>query len=160
MSIDRLSPQGGLVGQRVEALAALSEAGAGAEAEATAGGLVLTTVNALLQRVPSSAYFKERSLVLVAGDMNGPAKLCDFLVGQGYLRTDTVRETGEFALRGGILDIFPPGRGHPVRLDFFGDELETIREFDAATQRSGAARDRLVLRPVAEFQLDDTSIDR
>jgi len=156
LPFDRLSPQGGLVGQRVETLAALSEAGS----QTTDGGLVLTTVNALLQRVPSSAYFGERSLVLVAGNMQGPAKLCDFLVGQGYLRTDTVRETGEFALRGGILDIFPPGRGHPVRLDFFGDELETIREFDAATQRSGAAQDKLVLRPVAEFQLDDSAIER
>ena len=152
---DRLSPQGGLVGQRVETLARLSEVGG----QAGDGGLVLTTVNALLQRVPTAGYFTERSLVLAPGDMDGPAGLCDFLVGQGYLRTDTVRETGEFALRGGILDIFPPGRGHPVRLDFFGDELETIRSFDAATQRGGESHDRLVLRPVAEFQLDEASIE-
>ena len=153
---DRLSPQGGLVGQRVETLARLAE---GAVRDG-AGGLVLTTVNALLQRVPTEGYFAERSLVMAPRDMTGPARLCDFLVGQGYLRTDTVRETGEFALRGGILDIYPPGRGSPVRLDFFGDELETIRDFDAATQRSGAAHDNLVLRPVSEFQLDDNSIER
>ena len=84
---DRLSPQGGLVGQRVETLARLAE---GAVRDG-AGGLVLTTVNALLQRVPTSGYFAERSLVMAPRDMTGPARLCDFLVGQGYLRTDTVR---------------------------------------------------------------------
>ena len=156
LPFDRLSPQGALVGQRVETLARLAEGGAGAGA----GAVLLTTVNAVLQRVPPQSYFSERSLVLAAGDSTGPARLCDFLVGQGYLRTDTVRETGEFALRGGILDIYPPGRGAPARLDFFGDELETIRDFDAATQRSGGPQDRLVLRPVAEFQLDEASIER
>ncbi|MED5351842.1 MAG: transcription-repair coupling factor, partial [Pseudomonadota bacterium] len=152
LPFDRLSPQGALVGQRVETLARL--------AEGSAGAVLLTTVNAVLQRVPPQCYFSERSLVLAAGDSTGPARLCDFLVGQGYLRTDTVRETGEFALRGGILDIYPPGRGAPVRLDFFGNELETIRDVEAATQRSGGQQDRLVLRPVAEFQLDEASIER
>ena len=122
--------------------------------------LLLTTVNAIPQRVPPAGYFNARSKVLVAGDSTGPARLCEFLTGQGYLRTDTVRETGEFALRGGILDIFPPGREMPVRLDFFGDELETIRGFDAATQRSGASMDQLVLRPVSEFQLDEAAVER
>ena len=154
---DRLSPQGALVGQRVETLAWLADGG-GAGVENP--GLLLTTVNAILQRVPPSGYFNARSKTLTAGDNTGPARLCDFLAGQGYLRTDTVRETGEFALRGGILDIFPPGRDMPVRLDFFGDELETLRAFDAATQRSGASMDRLVLRPVAEFQLDEAAIER
>ncbi|MGB1826218.1 MAG: transcription-repair coupling factor, partial [Candidatus Puniceispirillaceae bacterium] len=101
LPFDRLSPQGALVGQRVETLARLAEGGAGAGV----GAVLLTTVNAVLQRVPPQSYFSERSLVLAAGDSTGPARLCDFLVGQGYLRTDTVRETGEFALRGGILDI-------------------------------------------------------
>ncbi len=166
---DRLSPQGALVGQRVETLAWLAD-GDGSDADAGAPdagpgkrqgpALLLTTVNAILQRVPPAGYFNARSKVLVAGDSTGPARLCEFLTGQGYLRTDTVRETGEFALRGGILDIFPPGREMPVRLDFFGDELETIRGFDAATQRSGASMDQLVLRPVSEFQLDEAAVER
>ena len=101
LPFDRLSPQGALVGQRVETLARLAEGGAGTDA----GAVLLTTVNSVLQRVPPQSYFSERSLVLGAGDSTGPARLCDFLVGQGYLRTDTVRETGEFALRGGILDL-------------------------------------------------------
>ena len=154
---DRLSPQNALVGQRVETLARLAETGEGGGAT---GVLLVTTVNALLQRVPTPAYFAERSLTLAPGDAAGPARLAEFLSGQGYLRTDTVRETGEFALRGGILDVFPPGHDSPVRLDFFGDELETVRMFDAASQRGGTRLDRLVLRPVAEFQLDDAAVER
>ncbi|MEC8642727.1 MAG: DEAD/DEAH box helicase, partial [Pseudomonadota bacterium] len=153
---DRLSPQNALVGQRVETLARLAE---GDDPE-RGGALLVTTVNALLQRVPPPGYFADRSLILRARDSSGPARLAEFLSGQGYLRTDTVRETGEFALRGGILDIFPPGQDAPVRLDFFGDELETLRVFDAATQRGGARMERLVLRPVAEFQLDEAAVER
>tara|TARA_X000000950_G_scaffold29893_2_gene32350 strand:+ start:2756 stop:6148 length:3393 start_codon:yes stop_codon:yes gene_type:complete len=153
---DRLSPQNALVGQRVETLAHLAEGADTGEGAA----LLVTTVNALLQRVPAAGYFADRSLTLTLGDATGPARLAEFLSGQGYLRTDTVRETGEFALRGGILDIFPPGQQAPVRLDFFGDELETLRSFDAATQRGGETMQQLVLRPVAEFQLDDAAVER
>ena len=154
---DRLSPQGALVGQRVETLAWLADGGG---TGGNAPALLLTTVNAILQRVPQAGYFSSRSKVLAPGDSTGPARLCEFLAGQGYLRTDTVRETGEFALRGGILDVFPPGREMPVRLDFFGDELETIRGFDAATQRGSVSIDQLVLRPVSEFQLDEAAVER
>ena len=154
---DRLSPQGALVGQRVETLAWLADGGG---VGGNAPALLLTTVNAILQRVPQAGYFSSRSKVLAPGDSTGPARLCEFLAGQGYLRTDTVRETGEFALRGGILDVFPPGREMPVRLDFFGDELETIRGFDAATQRGSVSIDQLVLRPVSEFQLDEAAVER
>ena len=169
---DRLSPQGALVGQRVETLAWLSEAQAStdtnpaddasdhARAQQTPGSIVLTTANAILQRVPPASYFQDRSRILKAGDVTGPARLAEFLSMQGYLRTDTVRETGEFALRGGILDIYPAGHDMPVRLDFFGDELEALRSFDAATQRNAGALASINLRPVAEFQLDDASIER
>ena len=131
---DRLSPQNALVGQRVETLARLAE-GKGPD---DGGALLVTTVNAILQRGPTPGYFADRSLILTAGDTSGPARLAEFLSGQGYLRTETVRETGEFALRGGILDIFPPGHDAPVRLDFFGDELETLRAL--MRQRSVAVR--------------------
>ena len=121
LPFDRLSPQGALVGQRVETLAWLSEEVSPLQ---SGGSLLLTTVNALLQRVPPKAYFAERSVNLKVGDTTGPARLSEFLAGQGYLRTDTVRETGEFALRGGILDVFPPGQENPVRLDFLGMSLK------------------------------------
>ena len=157
LPFDRLSPQNALTGQRVAALARLAD---GQEKGAGGGQLLVTTVNAIMQRVPPIDYFSERSLALSPGDAVGPSRLAEFLSSQGYLRTDTVRETGEFALRGGIVDIFPPGNTVPVRLDFFGDELETIRSFDAATQRGAERRDGLVLRPVAEFQLDADTVER
>ncbi|MEK9719094.1 MAG: transcription-repair coupling factor, partial [Candidatus Puniceispirillum sp.] len=156
---DRLSPQGGLVGRRVDALAQLA-AGGGDD-----GVLVMTTVNAWLQRVPPRSYFADSSLVVRPGALRhagqgGPGALTAFLAQHAYLRTDTVRETGEFAVRGGIFDVFPPGLDAPVRLDFFGDEVETIRWFDAATQRTTGPCDQLVLRPVAEFAIEPETIAR
>ncbi|MGB1997888.1 MAG: transcription-repair coupling factor [Candidatus Puniceispirillaceae bacterium] len=161
LPFDRLSPQGGLVGRRIETLAQLvSDAG-------TRPRILLTTVNAILQRVPPKTYFTDSSLVITAGKATkeltkgqklGPAALADYLAGQAYLRTDTVRETGEFAVRGGILDVFPPGQTAPARLDFFGDDVETIRSFDPATQRSISKLESLILRPVAEFMINEATI--
>ena len=161
LPFDRLSPQGGLVGRRIETLAQLaSDAG-------TRPRILLTTINAILQRVPPKTYFTDSSLVITAGQATkdltngqtlGPAALADYLAGQAYLRTDTVRETGEFAVRGGILDVFPPGRTTPARLDFFGDDVETIRSFDPATQRSIGKLESLILRPVAEFMMNEATI--
>ena len=161
LPFDRLSPQGGLVGRRIETLAQLaSDAG-------TRPSILLTTINAILQRVPPKTYFTDSSLLIVAGQATkdltngqtlGPAALADYLAGQAYLRTDTVRETGEFAVRGGILDVFPPGQTAPARLDFFGDDVETIRSFDPATQRSIGKLESLILRPVAEFMMNEATI--
>ena len=161
LPFDRLSPQGGLVGRRIETLAQLaSDAG-------TRPRILLTTINAILQRVPPKTYFTDSSLVITAGQATkdltngqtlGPAALADYLAGQAYLRTDTVRETGEFAVRGGILDVFPPGQTTPARLDFFGDDVETIRSFDPATQRSIGKLENLILRPVAEFMMNEATI--
>ena len=161
LPFDRLSPQGGLVGRRIETLAQLaSDAG-------TRPRILLTTINAILQRVPPKTYFTDSSLLITAGQPTkdltngqtlGPAALADYLAGQAYLRTDTVRETGEFAVRGGILDVFPPGQTTPARLDFFGDDVETIRSFDPATQRSIGKLENLILRPVAEFMMNEATI--
>ena len=76
------------------------------------------------------------------------------------LRASTVREPGEYAVRGGILDLFPPGMDQPVRLDFFGDTLESIRSFDPETQRTTDQLRALDLVPVAEFQLTSETIRR
>ncbi|WP_348720910.1 transcription-repair coupling factor [uncultured Candidatus Puniceispirillum sp.] len=153
---DRLSPQGALVGQRIEALARL----ASSQAELTENTIVLTTVNAFLQRVPPQSYFAESSLHITVGQTIEPSVLATFLVNNAYLRTDTVRETGEFAVRGGIVDVFPPGHSNPIRLDFFGDEIETMRSFDASSQRSIDKVESLTLHPVAEFRLDSQTVER
>ena len=78
----------------------------------------------------------------------------------GYVRAQTVREAGEFALRGGIVDVFPPGRTEPVRVDLFGDEVDQVRVFDSATQRTVGKLKRVRLSPMNEFLLDPDSIAR
>jgi transcription-repair coupling factor (superfamily II helicase) len=78
----------------------------------------------------------------------------------GYTRASTVREAGEYAVRGGLIDLFPPGQPEPVRLDFFGDTLESIRTFDPETQRTTDQLHALDLVPVAEFQLTTETIRR
>ncbi|GHD47816.1 transcription-repair-coupling factor [Thalassobaculum fulvum] len=152
---DRVSPNGEILSRRVETLAELSamEAGDGPL-------VVLTTVNAVLQRVPPRRYFEGASLTLKVGQEMPLDDLLAVFTRSGYGRTDTVREPGEYAVRGGIVDVFPTGMDEPVRLDFFGDELEAARPFDAMTQRTSGKLDRVVFRPVGETLLDDQSIHR
>ena len=83
-----------------------------------------------------------------------------YLRRQGYRRVGTAREPGEYALRGGLLDVYPPSLDHAVRLDFFGDDLESIRRFDPMTQRTIRASDRVVLRPVSELVLTEERVTR
>ena len=150
---DRVSPHPAIVSERVATLTRLLET-------ATAPRIVLTTVNALVQRVPPRSTFAGQSLSVKTGESLDVAFLVEVLVANGYNRTDTVMEPGEFATRGGIVDIFPSGEGEPVRLDLFGDEVENIRRFDPATQRSSGRLDTLVLRPVSEISLGPDSVSR
>ncbi len=150
---DRVSPNAELVSERIFTLARLLEPGKRRR-------IVLTTVNALVQRVPPRHVFQGSSMVLASGGSVRPEELTRFLEANGYGRAGTVMEPGEYAVRGGIIDIFPSGSPDPVRLDLFGDTIESIRSFDPATQRSAAKLDRLVLRPVSEVFLDKASVAR
>ncbi len=150
---DRASPNPAIVSERVATLTRLLEASA-------APRIVLTTVNALVQRVPPRSTFAGQSLSVRSGESLDVAFLIEVLVANGYNRTDTVMEPGEFATRGGIVDVFPSGEDEPVRLDLFGDEVENIRRFDPATQRSAGRLDALVLRPVSEISFDPDSVSR
>jgi transcription-repair coupling factor (superfamily II helicase) len=98
--------------------------------------VLLTTVNAALQRVPARDLIATQSLSAVASTMLAMDGVTKWLELNGFTRSSTVREAGEYAVRGGIVDLFPPGLPDPVRLDFFGDTLESIRSFDAETQRT------------------------
>ncbi len=122
--------------------------------------IVLTTVNALVQRVPPRAAFEGATMSLRAGGIADQDAVIRFLEANGYNRTGTVLEPGEYASRGGILDLFPAGEPAPVRLDLFGDQIESIRRFDPASQRSTDALKALTLRPVSEVPLDRASISR
>lgn len=150
---DRVSPNAAIIAERAAALARLIE-------PAARPRIVLTTASAVIQRVPPRSSFRNTSLDVTEGSALDTELVTEFLIGRGYNRAETVREPGEFAVRGGIVDIYPAGEGEPVRLDMFGDEVENIRRFDPATQRSGERLDRLVLRAVGEFALDDASIAR
>jgi transcription-repair coupling factor (superfamily II helicase) len=180
---DRVSPNGEIVSQRIDTLTRLAAAAGrpsrqlregphptpppraragreGLEAHDQAPLIVLTTVNALLQRVPPRRLFDGRVLILRPSGRIGGDRLQSFFRNNGYVRTDTVREPGEFAVRGGIVDLYPAGAPQPLRLDFFGETIESIRSFDPLTQRSTGSETEAVLRPVSEVLLDDTAISR
>jgi transcription-repair coupling factor (superfamily II helicase) len=151
---DRVSPNGEITSRRIDTLTRLAS---GAE---TPPLIVLTTVNALVQRVPPRKLFDGRVLTLGPGGRIPLDRLQSFFRNNGYTRTDTVREPGEFAIRGGIVDLYPAGAAQPVRLDFFGDALESLRKFDPLSQRSTGSLDRLELKPVSEVLLDEPAIHR
>jgi transcription-repair coupling factor (superfamily II helicase) len=152
---DRVSPRAELVSRRIDTLTRLLEAGGAAR-----GRVVLTTVSALLQKVPPRQAFAGATLGLAPGQSLDPGAVVWFLSGHGYSRAETVREPGEFAQRGGIVDVFPAGEAEPLRLDFFGDELEGLRAFDAASQLTTAKRAKATLKPANEVLLDAGSISR
>jgi transcription-repair coupling factor (superfamily II helicase) len=152
---DRVSPNAAVVAQRMTALSRLARV-KGRDKPS----LVLTTVNAGLQRVPSRNFVATHALSVAPGNVIGMQGVIEWLELNGFVRASTVREPGDYAVRGGILDLFPPGLDMPVRFDFFGDALETIRAFDAQTQRSEEQLRRLDLVPVAEFQLITETIRR
>src|SRR6202166_4442156 len=120
--------------------------------------VLLTTVNAILQRVRVRDIVGKQSLSAAAGNVLPMMGITHWLELNGFNRASTVREPGDYAVRGGIIDLFAPGMGEPVRLDFFGDSLESIRSFDPETQRTSADLRALDLVPMAEFQLTSDSI--
>jgi transcription-repair coupling factor (superfamily II helicase) len=145
---DRVSPNASVVAQRMTALSRLTRV-KGRDKPS----ILLTTVNSALQRVPSREFVGTHALSVAPGNVLGMAGIVEWLELNGFTRASTVREPGDYAVRGGILDLFPPGMDMPVRFDFFGDALETIKSFDPQTQRSEMSMRALDLVPVAEFQL-------
>jgi len=150
---DRVSPHAAVLAQRVLTLSRLARV-EGRDKPA----ILLTTVNAATQRVPARNLVQRQALSAAPGNVIGMEKIAQWLELNGYTRASTVREPGDYAVRGGILDLFPPGLDLPVRLDFFGDALETIRSFDPQTQRTEMDMRRLDLVPVSEFQLTSDTI--
>ena len=122
--------------------------------------IVLTTVNAIVQRVPARETVAAQALSVAPGHVVPMDSIVSWLEHNGYSRSSTVREPGEYAVRGGILDLFPAGLDQPVRFDFFGDSLESIRTFDAETQRTLLDMRSLDLVPISEFQLVTETIRR
>ncbi len=157
---DRVSPNSEIVSRRIDTLVRLAQLRGTPLEETARPRVVLTTVNALLQRVPQAALLQSARFAVRAGGTLDIDELTSFLNGNGYVRSDTVMEPGEYALRGGLIDVFPAGRREPLRLDLFGDTLERIRSFDPMTQRSTGTVEALDLKPVSEVLLNKHSIER
>jgi transcription-repair coupling factor (superfamily II helicase) len=113
--------------------------------------LVVASAPALLPRVSSPARMFEAATTLRCGSETDPLRLADLLVDAGFTREDPVEEHGAFTVRGGIVDIFPAASGEPVRIEFVGDMVETIRRFDPATQRSTVVVDHVQIVPAREW---------
>ncbi len=151
---DRIGPNAEIVATRIAALARL------AAAARKGPTIVLTTVNAILQRVPPREFLRRSLKTIAPGQRIDMNRLMQRLNLAGYQRTGTVMEPGEFAVRGGILDLFPPGRQSPVRLDFFGDTLEHMKAFDPETQRTAKVVQKLTLMPMSEVAFGETAEKR
>ena len=150
---DRISPNHDVSAARMAVLATLAQG-------FDRPYLLLTTVNAATQRVPMRQLLKTASFTATVGAQINEAALRDFLVKMGFNQSPTVMEPGDYAIRGGLIDLFPPGESGPVRLDLFGDVLDAARRFDPETQRTIEKLDRVELAPVSEVILDDDSIQR
>ena len=156
MPYDRVSPNTAVVARRMTALSYL------AHHKPVKGRalVVLTTVNAAVQRLPRREIVARQSLSIASGNQMPMDKLIRWLEDNGFLRTSTVREAGEYAVRGGIIDLFAAGQGEPVRVDYFGDTVDSIRSFDVESQRTIAQKKRLDLVPMSELVLSPEAITR
>lgn len=150
---DRVSPSPAVASARCAALARLA-------GPITAPTLVVTTGSSLVQRVPPVATLRESSLVVRTGGHVVQDTLNRYLAMNGYVRVPAVSEKGEYSIRGGKVDIFPPTGQEPVRLDLFGDEVEAIKAFDPETQLSTRTLKQVALAPVSEILLNDETLSR
>jgi len=150
---DRVSPNAEISATRMATLAGLVH-------DMPKSCVVLTTLNAAMQRIPARSVIQGASFRATVGQRVNETDLRQFLVRMGFSQSPTVMEPGDYAIRGGIIDIFPPGPGGPVRLDFFGDVLDGARRFDPDTQRSSDVLQTVELAPVSEVILDDSAITR
>ncbi|MBX2823883.1 MAG: transcription-repair coupling factor [Gammaproteobacteria bacterium] len=147
---DRVSPHQDIVAQRIRALYSLDRH----------QGILLITASALMQRVAPRSFLDQHALMINSGDT---LVLDDFrtrLTEAGYRHVSQVEEHGEFTVRGSILDLYPMTSEHPYRLEFFDDEIESIRAFDAENQRSIEKRQSIELLPAHEFPLNPDGITR
>ena len=148
---DSFSPHQDIISRRLRVIAACPQ---------MKNGIVIVSAPALLQRLPPVDYVAARTLVLKAGQTLERQEFIDELSAAAYLRIPQVEEHGEFAVRGSLIDVFPMGSEQPVRIDFFDDEIETLRYFDTETQLSGENVDAIRILPAREIPLDPANIKR
>lgn len=150
---DRVSPNADISAARMATLTALVH-------EMPSQFVLLTTLNGATQRVPARNILRQSAFSASVNGRIDEDALRHFLVRMGFTKSPSVMEPGDYAVRGGIIDIFPPGQSGPVRLDLFGDVLEGARRFDPASQRTTEKLSVVELAPVSEVILDETAITR
>ncbi len=151
---DRVSPAPAVMAARMAVLTAL------AHGAIKGPFILLTTLNAAMQRVPARDALRDASFSARVGSRMDEGALRAYLARMGFAQAPTVTEPGDFAVRGGIIDIYPPGDSGPIRLDMFGDVLDGARRFDAETQRSIEKLEFVELAPMSEVILDEAAITR
>ncbi|HEX8408698.1 MAG TPA: transcription-repair coupling factor [Thermoanaerobaculia bacterium] len=139
-----VAPALGVVREEIRALGMLIDG---------AADMLVIPTRALFQRLPRAEDFRARIIRMAEGDDLDMRELLQQLVENGFVRTDLVGEAGEFAFRGGILDLFPPNTGQPVRVELFGDTIDSLRWFDVETQRSGDASGPVTIYPITQFPI-------
>lgn len=148
---DNFSPHQDIISQRILSLNQLNQ---------NPESVVIAPISTWLQRAAPASFLSQHSLQLKAGQQLSLRAFKERLAKAGYLHVEQVMEHGEFALRGSLLDLFPMGSDRPYRLDFFDDELESIRDFDPDTQRSQDTHQQLTLLPAHEFPSDSAGIEQ
>ncbi|MEO1203488.1 MAG: DEAD/DEAH box helicase, partial [Pseudomonadota bacterium] len=146
---DNFSPHQDIISERLKVLAALPD---------FSRGIVIASAPALLQRLPPTGYVAARTMSLAIGQTLPRAEFVDSLVAAGYYRVPQVTEHGEFAVRGSLIDIFPMGTQAPIRVDYFDDEIESLRTFSPDTQLSGDTLNSVALLPAREIPLDESDV--
>ena len=149
LPFDRVSPSRMLAARRAAALYEL------ATQTDDKPAIVIATVNAVTQFLPPRDIVRDAGFSAKAGQVLKREALEEYLALNGYSRASTVVEPGDFAIRGGLIDVFSPALENPIRLDFFGDELESIRIFDVETQRTKRQVDAVTLAPVSEVMFSE-----
>ena len=150
---DRTSPALRVMAERLATLNALQSKAKGPQ-------LLLATANAATQRLLTPFRIRQLTTRVEEGARLDRDQLVDQLRSLGYERVESVAEHGEYAVRGSLIDLFPAGETHALRLDFFGDEIESLRRFDPADQRSTDRAKAFTLMPASEALLDEESIKR
>ena len=151
---DRVSPNPDISAQRMTTLSKL------VSADDSAKKIIITTINAATQMIPERDSIKVLSYIAKTGDQIEVEKMTAFLTQNGYARSSTVMEHGDFAIRGGLIDIYPSGQENPIRIDLWGDTIEVMRLFDPISQRTADKIEEISLVPMSEVILDEESIRR
>ncbi len=150
LPLENLSPHPDSIASRLEGLYHLIEGSA---------PIIVSTPAALMQRVIPKEALQRSYRYHAVGEENAREGLIEHLVGWGFQNVPLVEERGDFSVRGAIVDVFPPAYGLPLRLEFDGDRLESIREFDPSTQRSKRTLQDFLLLPMKEFSLKRDDIE-